>query len=296
MITELEINYEKFPISKIKNVEVLEEKILSMPQVPCPVTHRFGPNLYMREVFLPKGALVIGHHQNFEHMNVFIKGKITFFGDNGPIEMTAPMSFVGKPGRKIAYIHEDSIWMNVYSTKETDVEKLESHYLTKSGTFEMNKIENEKVLHLTSDLDKKDFEMFCRDFGFSQDYVRSISENKADMIDLPFGSFKFKTGKSNIEGLGLIATGNIKENELIGPARIFGKRTIIGRYTNHSLFPNAKMVKGDGYLNGNISEIDLIATKEIRGCNGGQDGEEITIDYREAFRLTKEIEETKCQQ
>jgi hypothetical protein len=90
----------------------------------------------MREVTIPSGSIAIGHHQNFEHMNIFLKGRVTMVNSDGTTsELNAPMCFVGKPGRKIGYIHEDVVWLNVYPTEETSVEKLEAHYLTKSEGF-----------------------------------------------------------------------------------------------------------------------------------------------------------------
>lgn len=282
-IHEVEIDYSK-------KVETLEENLLKLPQVDCPVTHKFGAGVYMREVFLPKGAIVIGHHQNFEHMNIFVKGKITFSTEKGPVELTAPLSFVSKPGRKIAYIHEDSIWVNIYPTNETNVEKLEEKYLTKSETFLRDLDEKEKILLLTSKVNNDDFELFLSECGFNKEMVKKISVNEEDMTGLPNGSYKIKTGKSPIDGTGLFATSNIFVNEPIAPARIGLKRTIAGRYANHSVNPNAKMVDG---LNGNIY---LVATKKITGCRGGQDGEEITVDYREAMKVNLKIGEKLCQE
>jgi SET domain-containing protein len=77
----------------------------------------------------------------------------------------------------------------------------------------------------------------------------------------------------------LIATATIETGEVIMPARIDGKRTPAGRYTNHAKDPTAIMIER---LNGNI---DLVALRDIRGCSGGDDGEEITIDYRQALEL-----------
>src|SRR6185312_8360888 len=119
-------------LSHAEKLNELESHMLGLPQMECPVTHRFGPGLYMREVSLPAGTIVIGHHQNFEHLNILLKGRLTFFGEDGEqIEATAPMTFVGKPGRKVAHVHEDSVFMNVYATEETDIEKLEAIYVTK---------------------------------------------------------------------------------------------------------------------------------------------------------------------
>jgi len=94
---------------------------------------------------------------------------------------------------------------------------------------------------------------------------------------------------SPIEGRGLFATGAIASGEVIAPARIEGKRTPAGRFTNHAKSPNAKMVaRTDG-------DIDLVAISEIKGCLGGQPGDEITVCYREAARVAVNQKEL-CQQ
>lgn len=276
--------YENFWLKtgkQLTKIEAIEKKFLSLPQVPCSVIHKFGPGIYIREVTLPQGSICIGHHQNFEHMNIFIKGRITILDENGqPKEIKAPMTFVGKPGRKIGYIHEDSVWLNVYPTSETNIEKLEAHYLTKSDSW----IEDQKsrVGLLTSSVDKSDYELVLKEFGVTEDLARKQSENKDDMTELPYGNFKIKTGPSKIEGTGLFATADIMPDEIIAPARINGKRTIAGRYPNHSAFPNAKMFAND-------FEVFLVAVKKISGCHGGQDGEEITVNYRDSLRLTLEL-------
>jgi hypothetical protein len=39
------------------------------------------------------------------------------------------MTFVGKPGRKVAYIIETVVFQNIYATDETDIEKLENMFV-----------------------------------------------------------------------------------------------------------------------------------------------------------------------
>jgi hypothetical protein len=46
--------------------------------------------------------------------------------DGNRSELIAPMTFMAKPGRKIAYIIETVVFQNIYSTSETDIEKLEN--------------------------------------------------------------------------------------------------------------------------------------------------------------------------
>lgn len=280
----LEARKDSKPIDLSQGIELVEKEFMKLEQVKCDVIHRFAPGQYIREVHLPAGSLVIGHHQNFEHLNIFLKGRVAMKNDDGSFtEMKAPMIFTGKPGRKIGYIYEDVVWLNVFVTNETDIEKLENHFLTKSAGWRESVKLGESVKLLQSSVDQKDFEQVCRDLKITREQVRAIAEDEADMIDLPFGAYKIKVAKSNIEGKGLFATGDIKNGEKIAPARINGKRTIAGRFTNHSINPNARMVQGvDG-------DIDLVAINDISGCLGGLNGEEILINYREAYALTLEI-------
>ena len=56
-------------------------------------------------------------------------------------------------------------------------------------------------------------------------------------------------------------------------------RTPLGRFTNHSRTPNAVFVNQGG-------DIYLYALRRISGCSGGSQGEEVTIDYRQALALS----------
>jgi hypothetical protein len=277
----LEFGLQEFGRSFGGDVALMEGAMLEQPQVSCPVIHRFGPGVYIREVFMPAGTLAVGHHQNFEHMNIMLKGRVTILNSDGTAsEMVAPMMFVGQPGRKIGFVHEDMVWLNVYPTTETDVEVLEATYLTKSESFGRH-IEGSIKL-LQNSVDQQDFQVMLDEVGFTAEQVREQSENVADMVDLPHGSYKIKVGASMIEGKGLFATAGIEPGERIAPARLRGLRTIAGRYTNHSASPNAVMVRSG-------HDIDLVATQPIGGCRGGLDGDEITIDYRQAVALTQSI-------
>lgn len=266
------------------NINELEKELMKHDQVSCPVIHSFGPGIYIRQITIPAGSFAIGHHQNFEHMNIFLKGKVTVLDKNGATEtLQAPMMFIGQPGRKIGFIHEEVVWLNVYSTNEKDVEKLEAYLLTKSDSWN-EIVENINIQNfLKYESDKIDFDKVIKELGVSKELVKQQSENEDDQIELPNGSYQIKVGMSNIEGKGLFATSNFSAGDLIAPGRIAGKRTIAGRFTNHSPNPNAQMRKGDN------GDIFLIALKDITGCKGGLDGEEITINYRDAVKLNLEI-------
>jgi len=265
-------------------VEELEKKMLAMPQVECPVVHFFAPGIAVREVSIPAGAFAIGHYQKFEHLNIMLKGRVTVINDDGTTtELVAPMRFVGKPGRKIGYVHEDVVWQNIYATTETDVEKLEEYFMTKSECWYAADRCKKLAATLQRSEDRADFARALAELGFTEDQVKFQSYVTDDRTDLPCGGYKFKVGESAIEGRGLIAMSDIAEGEEIGPARINGLRTTIGRYANHSATPNAHMIHRGGGL------VVLVALHHIPGCRGGDDGDEITVDYRAVVRLNLQI-------
>ena len=267
------------PITK-EVVEAIESVMLQEQQVECPVIHRFGPGVYVREVMIPAGTIAIGHHQKYEHMNVLLKGRVSIVNEDRSIsELVAPMMFVGKPGRKMGFIHEDMVWLNIYPNPNgiQDVDTLEANWIEKSPVWLESVGGQVKLLQNIKDV--SDYHEVLAEFGFDEITARSQSENTEDLIELPYGNYKIKVADSPIEGKGLFATAGIAAGEVIAPARIGKKRTIAGRYTNHSVTPNARMeVYGGG--------IALVALQDIKGCQGGSNGEEITVDYRETLRLS----------
>jgi len=98
-----------------------------LQQTQCPVTHRFAPGVYLREIFMPADTVVIGKVHKTEHFNVLIKGACLIVHDDGRREeLRAPMTFVSGAGvQKVLYITEDMIWQTIHVTPETDMAKLE---------------------------------------------------------------------------------------------------------------------------------------------------------------------------
>lgn len=258
----------------------LESILQGLPQIAADCVHAFAPGIYIRQVTLQAGTFAMGHRHRFAHLNIMLSGRMTMFNTDGTrSELVAPVVCVAQPGRKVAYVHERSVWLNIYATNETDVEKLEADLLDKSEQY----LELERGFKFNREQDRADFDQFLWEAALNAEYVRAESENTTDQITLPMGAYKFQIGESQIEGKGLICTADISFGEVIAPARIEGKRTPAGRYTNHSFNPNAQMVSD---MHGDIY---LIATRPIGGSLGGQPGDEITIDYRAALNLNKAL-------
>jgi hypothetical protein len=299
-----------------ERIERVEAAMLQLPQPECPLVHRFAPGVCIREVRMPAGALVIGHAHRIADFNILLQGRLTLLMEDGSLkEVSAPLTFVGTPGRKIAYVHEEVTWQNVWATRVqgpksrvrspesgvqnppsttwielgTDIEAIEAYYLDKSPGWQADRAQRLALARLTRQGDREDFERFLKEEGLTAEWVRTVSENEGDQVAFPQPSTlnpqldvsKVMVGPSAIEGKGLLATGQFAADEVIAPARVAGRRTPAGRYTNHSAAPNAQMVAREN------GDVDLVAVRAIAGCRGGQPGEEITVDYRQALAAGK---------
>lgn len=269
-------------IAKNKGIEQAEAVLLSMPQIDCPVAHYFGPNIYIREVTIPAGAMAIGHRQKFDHMNIVIKGKVAVIDKDNSVKIVeAPATFVLGPGKKAGYAIETCIWQNVYSTSETNIDKLEEMFLEKDETS----TEYQDVINkLESDFreeDRKDFYTLLDKIGITEELVTEQSRYEHDQIEMPSPwNIAVSVRDSNIEGKGLFLSIPFSAGEPIAPARIGDKRTPAVRYVNHSKNPNCIYVKN------NEGDIYLVAKQNISGCLGGDKGEELTADYRQALEIS----------
>ena len=117
--------------------------------------------------------------------------------------------------------------------------------------------------------DKKDYLMFLSEIGINEKLARVISENDEDQIKTKQDSSDIYINESFIQGLGVFASKEFLSGETIGFARIENKRTLLGRYANHSKDPNCVFEICD-------NSAKAIAIKNIK-CN-----QEITVDYRNA--------------
>jgi hypothetical protein len=117
------------------DLDALESAMLTQPQTECPVTHHFGPGVYIREVRIPAGLLVVGHSHRDENLNIMLAGKMALLVDGQISIVEAPFMKVALPGRKVGYAIEETVWQNVYATDETDIAKLEEMYVDKSAAW-----------------------------------------------------------------------------------------------------------------------------------------------------------------
>ena len=269
-----------FNIREQESKTQLAKALLQGEQAPCPVIHRFGGGLYIREAYYPKNTLVVGQEHVTSHMNVLLSGSIAIVdGDGNPQTLTAPHMFVAPAGSKVGYTLENTVWQNIYVTNSTDVAYLES-ILFKSPDILIEHQKEKLALSFNEHHeDREDFFKVLEESAWSEEQVFNASAFEGDKIPFPDGVYCITTSKSPIAGTGIFASAVIQKDNIIAPMRINGNRTPAGYLTNHSKNPNATVVKNT------VGNLYLVALRDIHGMIGGDVGEEITIDYRNAMKI-----------
>lgn len=128
-IVPADIPVEVMSLLGCDDLDSLELVVMEAPQVDCPITHHFGPGVYIREIFIPAGAFVIGHSHKNDSMNVMLKGKAAVRIGGAVSIVEAPFMTIATPGRKALYAIEDTVWQNIHATEETDLDKLEAQFV-----------------------------------------------------------------------------------------------------------------------------------------------------------------------
>jgi hypothetical protein len=92
----------------------------------APIDQQFGCCTYARQIFLPKGSLVIGKIHRHQHLNFILKGKVSVATEFGKKYFEAPCTFISEVGLKRAvYAEEDTIWTTVHLTAHSGEENLD---------------------------------------------------------------------------------------------------------------------------------------------------------------------------
>lgn len=115
-----------------------------------PVTflkHHFAPGIYVREIWMPAGAVILGHEHLTEHLNIVVSGKCLVRAEGEVRVITAgPVPFTFKSGagvRKALYIIEDTTWMTVHENlnDQRDIPTLEGRLTRHSSTYKQHEID-----------------------------------------------------------------------------------------------------------------------------------------------------------
>ena len=98
----------------------------------APLKHTFLDGLYVREIFMPKGLILTSKIHKTRHPYFVLSGDCSVLTDDGVVHIKAPYFGITEPGTKrVLYIHEDTHWITVHATEETDLEAIERIIIAK---------------------------------------------------------------------------------------------------------------------------------------------------------------------
>jgi hypothetical protein len=251
-------------LSVREQIDIIEKAMLEYPQIEIPVKHSFWAGNYVREIMIPKGALIVSAYHKLPQIDFMLSGDISVVTGGGLMRIKAPYVGASPQGMKrLGFAHEETWWMDVRATNNTDIDQLEK--ILYCDTFEeFEEFENR--------FQRFDFETLLVEYGIPFSVAQSQSYDASTYGEVSLEPYKVEVRESKLSGKGLFAVKPIREKEVIMPARLQEMRTQAGRFTNHSCNPNAEMEFGE---DGNIY---LVAKRNIFK-------EEILVNYRQCLEL-----------
>lgn len=110
-----------------QKVERLQEDLLRLPQYEPETVHRFHGGMYQREVWRPKGVLVVGKVHKKEHFYVIVSGTVCITSDGSVQTITGPATLQSMPGTKRAvYAITDALCMTFHCLDAATIEEAEA--------------------------------------------------------------------------------------------------------------------------------------------------------------------------
>lgn len=122
-----------------EKIDTLETAIRAQPddlraQFAPEIVHHFAPGLYAREMRLPKGAVVTSKVHKYPGLSILSKGSMALYMDDGTVQtISAGFHIVAPAGaRRVGVALEDAVWTCMHPTNETDLEKIEAHFIAQT--------------------------------------------------------------------------------------------------------------------------------------------------------------------
>jgi hypothetical protein len=93
-------------------VDLLQFEWGKLPQIDLPLVHKFTPGMYIRQITMPKGSLVVSKIHKTTHPFVISQGHCSVMDEAGNIvHLKAPHLGITTPGtRRILFMHEETVW------------------------------------------------------------------------------------------------------------------------------------------------------------------------------------------
>lgn len=117
--------------AKLAGAENLDQLEVAMSDprftpAECPIKHRFVPGMYIREIFMPAGSVIISATHKQTHPFVISIGLVRVVSEHeGAVEYAAPFTGITQAGtRRLLYTVTDCIWTTFHPTDKCTVEEV----------------------------------------------------------------------------------------------------------------------------------------------------------------------------
>lgn len=92
-----------------------------------PLKHSFADGMYVREIFIPAGYMVVGKIHKYKHPNFLLSGTVQLITEFETKTLTGPLSIISEAGTKrTLYSVTDLVWVTVHANPDElrDVDEL----------------------------------------------------------------------------------------------------------------------------------------------------------------------------
>lgn len=134
-----------------ERIEVLQDKILQMPQADIHTAHEFEHGKYIRTITAPPSCVIVGAEHKTPYKVILKKGTLTVNIGTDVKTLTAPAEFYVPVGeQRIGYTFDEVIWSDVYENPDncTNIDTLEErlYVIPECGMYDWRK--RNGLLHL----------------------------------------------------------------------------------------------------------------------------------------------------
>jgi len=119
-----------------QKTDILQKAMMNFPGAQigdgkiCPLKHTFCDGSYVREIFMPKGTLVVSKIHKKRHPYFIMSGDVSVVTEDGSARIKAPYQGITEPGTKrVLFTHEDTVWTTVHVTEKTDIKEIEQEII-----------------------------------------------------------------------------------------------------------------------------------------------------------------------
>jgi len=108
----------------------------AMPQIESKPKHYHMNGVYVRELFIPAGALLTGKIHNHESIGILAQGRLRITNGTDSIIVEAPYVTVDKPGvKRLGYAETDCTFLCVHRTDCKTIEEMEESVINSTVPF-----------------------------------------------------------------------------------------------------------------------------------------------------------------